>query len=118
MIDVPFMSAIEKERVLKHWICFIKNGFKINDFTENLYQHLTLHCALTVDYDWSCFYVKYFNSPKKVAKFLTQFDKDYNYQSIEYGGYHWLNNEEYNDLNRAMCDAIEPYKKAIYDLCK
>ena len=55
MIDVPFMSAIEKERVLKHWICFIKNGFKINDFTENLYQRLTLHCALTVDYDWSAF---------------------------------------------------------------
>ena len=118
MIDAKFMSAAEKESVLKQWIRFIRNGFRLSDFTEKLYKHLSLHCSFIAHYDLFGFYHTYFDRPETTAKFLTQFDKDFNYQSVEYGGYYWLNNDEYNDLNQAMCDAIEPFKSHVYDECR
>ncbi len=118
MHDAEFMTAAEKQLVLKQWIRFIKNGFQEDDFTEKLYKHLSLHCSFIAHYNRLGFYHTYFKRPETTAKFLTQFDKDFNFKSVEYGGRWWLNNQEYCDLNQAMCDSIEPYKEYFYQQCR
>jgi hypothetical protein len=118
MKNAQFMTAKEKEFVLRQWIRFVKNGFQLNDFTDKLYKHLSLHCSFIAHYNLHGFYHTYFERPETTAKFLTQFDKDFEYRGVETGGYYWIRYPEFDDLNSAMCDAIEPYKRAIYLLCE
>lgn len=118
MKDAKFMTADEKGKVLKQWIRFIRNGFQLHDFTDKLYKHLSLHCSFIAHYNLQGFYHTYFEQPETTAKFLTQFDRNRGYRSVEYGGYSWINDAEYSDLNQAMCDAIEPYKARVYDECR
>jgi hypothetical protein len=118
MKDAKFMTAKEKESVLKQWISFVKNGFKEKDFTESLYKHLSLHCSFIAHYNRAGFYSTYFKRPETTAKFLSQFDKDKGLVSVEYGGKYWIRYPEFDDLNIAMCDAIEPFKRAIYLECE
>jgi hypothetical protein len=118
MKDAQFMTAKEKESVLRQWIRFVKNQFKQNDFTEALYKHLSLHCSFIAHYNRAGFYATYFERPETTAKFLSQFDKDKGCKSVEYGGYYWIKYPEFDDLNSAMCDAIEPFKRAVYLLCE
>lgn len=117
MKDVQFMSAKEKEVVLKQWITFVKNGFQLKQFSDRIYQHLIMHCSFIAHYNRNGFYQTYFEQPEDTAKFLKQFDKDFACISVEYGGSWWVNNEEYNDINTAMSKAIEPYKQVIYERC-
>jgi len=117
MIDAKFMTAHEKELVLKAWTSFFKNGLKFEHFTDRLYKHLSLHCSFIAHYDRSGFYHTYFSEPENTVTFLRQFDKDFDCVSVEYGGTWWLTGDEYNDLNTAMCEAIEPHKAAIYARC-
>jgi hypothetical protein len=118
MKDAKFMTAKEKEAVLRQWTKFVKNGFKWNDFTDSLYKHLSLHCSFIAHYNRAGFYAVYFKRPETTAKFISQFDKDRGCRSVEYSGYSWIRYPEFNDLNSAMCDAIEPYKRAIYLVCE
>lgn len=118
MTDSEFMTAKEKETVLKQWIVFIKNGFRFKHFTGRLYSHLTLHCSFIAHYDIHGFYNTYFVHPGDRARFLRQFDRDHGWKSVEYGWTVWLTDTEFNDINQAMCDAIDPYKRAIYGKCE
>jgi hypothetical protein len=118
MKDAQFMTAKEKESVLSQWIRFIKNGFKEGDFCEALYKHLSLHCSFIAHFNKAGFFATYFKRPEMTAKFLSQFDRDKGCKSVEYGGTSWIKYPEFDDLNFAMCNAIEPYKRAIYLLCK
>ena len=43
--DAEFMSARDKELVLKAWLRFLKNGLRFEDFSKRLYEHLHLHCS-------------------------------------------------------------------------
>lgn len=61
MSDAEFMSASEKEKVIKQWASFIKSGFRFDMFTENLYKHLHLHCGYIAHYDKSGYYYTYWN---------------------------------------------------------
>lgn len=45
--DEQFMSAQEKATVFRAWIRFLKNRFAYQQFTNALYEHLTLHCSCT-----------------------------------------------------------------------
>lgn len=114
MKDVQFMTAKEKEMVLKQWITFIKNGMKAEHFTDRIYKHLSLHCSFIAHFDRRGFYSTYFERPEDTIRFIGQFDKDQGNRSIEYGGQSWLTSIDYNDLSQAMCDVIESYKKEIY----
>jgi hypothetical protein len=111
------MTAKEKELVLKRWVRFVKNGFRMSDFTKALYEHCINHCSFIAHFNRGGFYATYFEQPEMTAHFLTQFDKDRGCVSIEYGDTYWLTAPDYQDINSAMCDAIEPYKKAIYQDC-
>ncbi|MCB4791255.1 MAG: hypothetical protein LHV68_05145 [Elusimicrobia bacterium] len=121
--DVEFMTAHEKQLVLKDWIRFIgalaSNKCKekpdlFSKFTKRLYQHLHLHCSFIAHYDRNGFYSTYFDDPAKTVEFIRQFDCELGSKSVEYGGNWWLNGD-FEDLNREMCIAIDKYKKLLYE---
>lgn len=66
--DVKFMTAIEKERVVKQFNNFVKHLIKdfgdddkcFKAFTKGLYEHLHLHCGFIAHYDRHGFYHTYF----------------------------------------------------------
>ncbi len=113
MKDTQYMTGKEKEMVLKQWITFIKNGFKFEHFTDRLYKHLTLHCSFIAHFDRVGFFNTYFIKPERKRKFIGQFDTDKGMISIEYGDNYWLWGD-YDDLNLAMCSAMEQCKESIY----
>ena len=111
--SVKFMRKEEKEKVLKDWKYFIESVFSYRAFTKRIYQHLTLHCMFIAHYSKDGFYSIYFIDPEDTLKFLRQFDKNFNFKSIEYGSDIWLKGD-YEDINRAMCEEIEECKKELY----
>ncbi len=111
--SVKVMRKEEKEKVLKDWRSFIKSGFSYRAFTKRIYEHLTLHCMFIAHYSKDGFYSTYFIDPKDTLKFLRQFDKDFNFKSIEYGSDIWLKGE-YEDINGAMCEEVERRKEELY----
>ena len=105
--DSEFMSAREKELVLRAWVRFLKHGLRFADFTKRLYEHLIQHCSFIAHYNRSGFYQTYFESGEDTVRFLRQFDKSGECRSVEYGG-PWLCGE-YADLNGAMVEEAVPY---------
>lgn len=62
--DTKFMTAKEKQTVIRAWERFLKNGCKPNDFTKALYHHLINHCSFIAHYDLGGFYSTYFSEPE------------------------------------------------------
>jgi len=114
MKSTKFMSAEEKEKVLKDWQRFIENDFDKAKFTKRLYNHLIQHCSFIAHYNQGGFYGTYFEDPEDTMKFIKQFDREQGCVSIEYGMTYWLNNDDYRDINTAMVETLEPYKAEIY----
>lgn len=121
--SVQFLSSEEKKLVFRNWERFLvplaldEPGQKICEaFTNRLYHHLNQHCSFIAHYNRNGFYETYFANPEDTPKFLQQFDKDKGYVSCEYGMTYWLDGPsgDYADINRAMCEAIEPAKAGIY----
>ena len=106
--DAAFMTAREKELVLKAWLRFLKNGLRFGDFSDRLYKHLTLHCSFIAHYNRLGFYQTYFENGEDTVRFLSQFDKRGESRSVEYGGTWWLQGD-YEDLNRAMVEEGTAY---------
>lgn len=106
--DAEFMSAREKELVLKAWVRFLKHGLRFEDFSRRLYEHLHLHCQFIAHYDRAGFYRTYFENGEDTVRFLSQFDKRGECRSIEYGMMSWLEGE-YEDLARAMIEEASAY---------
>lgn len=111
MKDVKFMTAKEKQKVLKHWEAFLKSGLEKDKFTRDLYHHLMQHCSFIAHYDLHGFYSTYFERGDDTVWFLSQFDQrkavlgrggKYVPKSIEYGMTYWATDEEYGDINQAM----------------
>lgn len=106
--DAEFMSAREKELVLKAWVRFLKKGLRFEDFTKRLYEHLHLHCSFIAHYNRLGFYQTYFENGEDTVRFLSQFDERGEGRSVEYGGTWWLAGD-YEDLNRAMIAEASAY---------
>lgn len=110
MKDAKFMSAQEKERVLRQWERFIESGCVKKKFTKALYKHLINHCSFIAHYDIHGFYATYFEEGEDTARFLTQFDNSNgDPKSVEYGWTMWYTDPEYNDLNSRMCHVARKY---------
>jgi len=61
MTDAEFLSAKEKQKILKQWELFVRKGFNLNKFTKLIYNHLHLHCGFIAHYDRFGFYYNYWN---------------------------------------------------------
>jgi hypothetical protein len=104
--DERFISAVEKERVLRAWRRFICSGFQLSQFSEALYRHLSLHACFSAHNNRYGFWDFYFSSePRALKALLLQFGADH--QSAELGGRWWLDGPTGVDLNRAMCREMQ-----------
>lgn len=66
--DVKFMSAKEKEEVLKDFKKLVAGG-DMSNLTKRLYNHLHLHCGFIAHYDIHGFKHEY-NAPSDFVRFL------------------------------------------------
>ena len=103
--DVKFMSAIEKRRVLGHWVKFLESGFIPHSFTQDLYAHLINHASFIAHFNRRGFHQVYFADPSVTQRFLDQFDRAKGCRSVEYGDTGWISDADYRDINGAMVDA-------------
>jgi len=103
--DAQFMTAKEKELVLKNWKTFLKHGLKKQHFTKRLYEHLHLHCGYIAHYSGDGFYSTYFEAGQDTERFFEHFCT---YTAQNYGA-----NSDYDDLNTAMREVYGEYKDAI-----
>ena len=103
---VQFMTAKQKTQVYKEWVQFMRGGFRQEDFTQAIYQHLSLHASFIAHFNIHGFYGHYFEQTSRTMRFLDQFDRAKECRSVEMGGNYWLNDRDYHDLNNAMVDAI------------
>lgn len=127
--SVQFMTSNEKMLVYKQWERFIMmltagGGETVKDnygnempilfkyFTDRIYKHLSLHASFIAHYDRWGFFSTYFANPEDTIRFINQFDKNYDYQSIEYG-MEWVSGD-YEDLNKEMCNVVEQHKSELY----
>jgi len=102
LTDVKWMTATEKEKVLKQWEIFLKNKLEFKHFTKILYHHLIMHCSFIAHFNREGFYDRYFRDPDRTLKFLSQFDLAHGAISIEMGMTSWRKGD-YEDINTAMC---------------
>ncbi len=103
--DTKFMTAREKELVLKNWGNFLKHGLQKNHFTKRLYSYLHLCCGFIAHYDLSGFYSTYFEAGQDTERFFKHFCI---HSAHNYGA-----NINYDDLNTAMRDVYSQYQNTI-----
>ena len=111
--DAPLMSARDKRLTLKAWMRFLRGGLRGEDFTRRLCEHLHLHCSFIAHYDRAGFYATYFNRGEDTLCFLSQFDKEGDCRSAEYGGA-WIAGD-YADLNRVMVEEASRFIPKLAD---
>ena len=103
--DAQFMTAREKEPVLRDWKAFLSRGLRKKQFTKRLYEHLHLHCGFIAHYDLDQFYSTYFEAGQDTERFFSRF---MGCSAQNYGA-----NAYYDDLNTAMRQEYGKYEDAI-----
>ena len=109
--DSPFMTAAEKQRVLREWTSFLRvlaehyddKNRCLSSFGDALYRHLHSHCGFVDRSSRSGFFREYFEDGDRTLRFIRQFDIAGNrlgYAST-FATTAWLNGD-YADLNRTM----------------
>jgi hypothetical protein len=109
--DEQFVSAHEKQLILRSWIAFLRRGCRLEQFTERLYHHLSLHCSFIAHFNRRGFYEYYFANPgERTSRFLDQFDPSKPGISAELGEMYWLlDRATGSELNHAMREVAGPY---------
>lgn len=98
--DVEFMTAKEKELVLKNWETFLKHDLQRKHFRKRLYDHLHLHCGFIAHYSRDGFYSTYFEAGEDTQRFFEHFCNH-------------TTTMDYNDLNTAMQEVYSKYRSII-----
>jgi hypothetical protein len=116
--DCEFMSAKEKELVLKQWRTFLKKLIEADflevtscdygqypssldkPFTERLYKHLSLHCGFIAHYSRRGFLSSRFGNSATIQETIRQLE-----QGIPYPGF--------MDLNKAMVDSLSGLRNKL-----
>lgn len=103
--DVEFMTAREKELVLRNFKTFLRHGLKKEHFHNRLYKYLHLNCGFIAHYNIHRFYCEYFETGHDIERFFEHF--------CGYCGQICERNADYGDLNTAMCQVYDQFKDAI-----
>ena len=103
--DAQFMTAREKELVLKDWERFLRHGLARAQFTKRLYEHLHLHCGFIAHYNIHGFYSEYFEAGQDTEWFFEHFCF---YTAQNLGAY-----AEYDGLHVAMRGTLERHMASI-----
>ena len=103
--DVQFMTAKEKELVLKNWTTFLKHGLQKQHFNKRLYEHLHLHCGFIANFNIQGFYSTYFEAGQDTERFFERF--------CTYTACHYGVNHDYDDIHTAMRQVYEDFKAEI-----
>jgi hypothetical protein len=103
--DADFMTAKEKELILKNWTTFLANGLKREHFTKRLYNHLHLHAGFIAHYNQFCYFGRYFESGPDTESFFDAF--------MTNTAEHWGANIDYKDINDAMREVYRQYEQQI-----
>ena len=98
--DVQFMTAKEKELVLKNWQTFLKHGLQRKHFTKRMYNHLYLHYGFIAHYSRDGFYSTYFEAGEDTQRFFEHFCNH-------------TTTMDYDDLNTAMQEVYSKYQNNI-----
>ena len=98
--DVKFMTAKEKELVLKNWETFLKHGLQRKHFSKRLYDHLHLHCGFIAHYSRDGFYSTYFEAGEDTQRFFEHFCNH-------------TTTMDYDDLNTSMQEVYRKYHDNI-----
>ena len=98
--DVEFMTAKEKELVLKNWETFFKYGLQRKRFTKRLYDHLHLHCGFIAHYNIHGFYSTYFEAGQDTQRFFEHFCNH-------------TTTVDYDDLHTAMREVYNKYRDTV-----
>lgn len=98
--DAEFMTAKEKELVLKNWKTFLKHGLQKKHFTKRLYQYLHLHSGFIANFNIQGFYSTYFEAGQDTLRFFKYFC---NHTGLA----------DYADLHAAMRKVYTQYQDTI-----
>ncbi len=119
MKDAQYMTAKEKEKVLRNWERFLESGCAKDRFTKALYKHLINHCSFIAHYDIHGFYATYFEEGEDTVHFLSQFDNSQGIpKSVEYGMTYWITDPDYYDINIEMCRVASKYIPVLTKIAK
>lgn len=99
--DAPFMTAADKERVLRAWERFLKHGLQQKHFSKRLYEHLHLHCGFIAHYNIHGFYAEYFQAGQDTERFLENFREGA------------TSGRDYDDLNTAMLKVLDQHQAKL-----
>ena len=98
--DVTFMTAEEKELVVRRWDQFLKSDCLRSKFNRKLYHHLMGHCGYIAHYNIDGFYEQYFTTAVDKENFFNNF---ISHQKTFGGG------ADYKDINDAMLEVYYEY---------
>ena len=98
--DVEFMTAKEKELVLKNWETCLKHDLQRKHFRKRLYDHLHLHCGFIAHYSRDGFYSTYFEAGEDTQRFFEHFCNH-------------TTTMDYDDLNTSMQEVYSKYRSII-----
>ena len=103
--DTQFMTARQKELVLKNWRTFLQHSLQKQHFTKRLYEHLHLRCGYIANFNIQGFYSTYFEAGQDTERFFEHF--------CNYTAGHCGANADYDDINTAMRQVYEEFKAGI-----
>jgi hypothetical protein len=104
--DARFMTAADKERVLKDWERFLERGLQQGHFTKRLYEHLHLHCGFIAHYNIHGFFAEYFQAGQDTERFFENFCSSTSIDRAMRCG-------EYDDLHKAMGEVLAQHQTRI-----
>lgn len=100
--DAQFLTAVQKEKIVKNFKSFLKNHMSLTTFTDALYKHFSLHCGFIAHYNRMGFYDTYFTSPEGKTTF---------YRALV------MNHEmpDYADVNKVLKFMLKEYMDSQVD---
>lgn len=71
--DVEYMTADDKQKLVRAWTTFVKHGFQWSHFSDRIYKHLSLHVGHIAHFDRGGFWQTWFKDGEDRLAFIDHF---------------------------------------------